>query len=258
MSDFITFLSTVFIYLSFPFRVIFLFLLLRLSNIVIHYIKDESSIMSVFLIFGKLIMYTLSLRIDLSKEDYIKYMNFLYSDKKFICTFNHTTIVDGLVLASTFPRACYVVLKTVLFTLFGYTDENNRKYGTIYVEKGKTSLEIKNRIDNRASGDPVIFIAPGSGNIPKIPGNITEFCSNGAFVEGYSILPVLLKYEDNSLDHNSDNGESILHSTLKIFLVQNYKIKIKVCDMVEKIEGESIVEYKDRVYNIMNEQYNLM
>ena len=83
--------------------------------------------------------------------------------------------------------------------MFGYTDENNEKYGTIYVEKGKTSNKIKNRVDNRKAGDPVIFIAPGSGNIPKVPGNITEFCSKGAFVEGYSVLPVVIKYEDNSL-----------------------------------------------------------
>ena len=42
---------------------------LRFSNVVIHYIRDESSLMSVFLIFGKLIMFTLSLTIDISKED---------------------------------------------------------------------------------------------------------------------------------------------------------------------------------------------
>lgn len=41
----------------------------------------------------------------------------------------------------------------------------------------------------------------------------------------------------------------------KTLLVQNYKIKIKVCDMVEKIEGETIEEYKDRVYDIMNDIY---
>ena len=60
------------------------------------------------------------------------------------------------------------------------------------------------------------------------------------------------------MHHNSDNGESMLHSCLKLFLVQNYKIKIKVCDMVEKKAGESIEEYKDRVYDIMNDLYNKM
>ena len=118
MYDIINILKTIFLYIFLPFRIIFLFLLLRFSNVVIHYIRDESSLMSVFLIFGKLIMFTLSLTIDISKEDYIKYMSYLYSDKKFICTFNHTTLVDGFILASTFPRACYVVLKTILFSIF--------------------------------------------------------------------------------------------------------------------------------------------
>ena len=258
MNDIINLIKTIILYILVPFRIIFLFILLRISNVVLYFIRDESSIMSVILIFGKFLMFILSLNIDLPKEDFVKYMNYLYSDEKFICTFNHTTLVDGFVLASAFPRGCYVILRTIVYNIFGYTDENNEKYGNIYVEKGKTSNIIKGRVDNRKSGDPIVFIAPGSGNIPKIPGNITEFSGKGAFVEGYPILPIVIKYEDDSLHHNSDNGESMLHSCLKLFLVQNYKIKIKVCDMVEKKEGESIEEYKDRVYDIMNDLYNKM
>jgi 1-acyl-sn-glycerol-3-phosphate acyltransferase len=255
INDIINLIKTMILYILVPFRIIFLLLLLRFSNIVLHFIKDESSIMSVILIFGKFIMFILSFNIDISKADYIKYMEYLYSDKKFICTINHTTLADGFVIASAFPRSNIVILRTILYSIFGYTEENNEKYGNIYVEKGKTSNKIKQRVDNRKSGDPIVFIAPGSGNIAKVPGNITEFSGKGAFVEGYPILPILIKYEDDSLHHNSDNGESMLHSCLKLFLVQNYKIKIKVCDMVEKIEGESIEEYKDRVYDIMNDIY---
>jgi 1-acyl-sn-glycerol-3-phosphate acyltransferase len=258
INDIVNLIKTIILYILVPFRVIFLLLLLRLSNIVLHFIRDDSSIMSVILILGKFIMFILSFNIDISKADYIKYMEYLYSDKKFICTINHTTLADGFVIASTFPRSTIVLLRTILYSIFGYTDENNEKYGNIYVEKGKTSNKIKERIDNRKPGDPIVFIAPGSGNIAKIPGNITEFNGKGAFVEGYPILPILIKYEDDSLHHNSDNGESMLHSCLKLFLVQNYKIKIKVCDMVEKKEGESIIEYKDRVYDIMNDLYNKM
>jgi len=259
MKDIFNILKTILIYIFLPFRVIFLFLLLLFSNVVIHYIKDDSSISSVFLIFGKLIMFILSLTTDISNEDYIKYMTYLYSDKKFICVINHTTMVDGFVLASAFPRSCFVVLKTILFTILGYTDKNNDKCGSLlYVEKGKTSKKIKDSINNRKSGEPVLFIAPGSGNIPKIPGNITEFNSKGAFIEKCTIMPIVMKYEDNSLDHNADNGESILHSSLKLFLVNNYKIKIKVCDIIDANDDETIEEYRDRVYNIMNDQYKNM
>jgi 1-acyl-sn-glycerol-3-phosphate acyltransferase len=258
MNDIVNLIKTIILYILVPFRIIFLFILLRISNVVLYFIRDESSIMSVILIFGKFLMFILSLNIDLPKEDFVKYMNYLYSDEKFICTFNHTTLVDGFVLASAFPRGCYVILRTIVYNIFGYTDENNEKYGNIYVEKGKTSNIIKGRVDNRKSGDPIVFIAPGSGNIPKIPGNITEFSGKGAFVEGYPILPIVIKYEDNSLHHNSDNGESMLHSWLKLFLVQNYKIKIKVCDMIERKGEESVLEYKDRVYDIMNDEYKKM
>jgi hypothetical protein len=142
-----------------------------------------------------------------------------------------------------------------LFCRSGFPFQEGKKNRN---EKGKTSNIIKGRVDNRRSGDPIVFIAPGSGNIPKIPGNITEFSGKGAFVEGYPILPVVIKYEDNSLHHNSDNGESMLHSWLKLFLVQNYKIKIRVCDMIEMLKEETVIEYKDRVYNIMNDEYKKM
>jgi hypothetical protein len=50
----------------------------------------------------------------------------------------------------------------------------------------------------------------------------------------------------------------MLHSWLKLFLVQNYKIKIRVCDMIEMLKEETVIEYKDRVYNIMNDEYKKM
>ena len=66
MKDILNIIKTILIYIFLPFRVIFLFLLLLFSNVVIHYIKDDSSISSVFLIFGKIIMFTLSLTYDIS------------------------------------------------------------------------------------------------------------------------------------------------------------------------------------------------
>ena len=69
INDIINLIKTIILYILVPFRVIFLLLLLRLSNIVLHFIRDESSIMSVILIFGKFIMFILSFNIDISKAD---------------------------------------------------------------------------------------------------------------------------------------------------------------------------------------------
>jgi len=47
----------------------------------------------------------------------------------------------------------------------------------------------------------------------------------------------------------------MLHSYLKVFLVENYNITIKIGDIIEPDEKESVEEYKDKVYNIMNKDY---
>jgi 1-acyl-sn-glycerol-3-phosphate acyltransferase len=225
---------------------------------VLQPLKNESNIICGILWFAKIFMYLLSFNINISKDDLVKYMEYLYSNKKFICTFNHTTLVDGFVLISTFPRSSFLILKVIIYATIGYTDQINDLLGNIFVEKGNTSNKIKERVDNRKSGDRVLFIAPGSGNTSTIPGSITEFSSKGAFVHKYSILPIVVKYEDESLHHNHDNGESMLHSCLKLFLVKDYNINIKVCDMVDYKEDETIDEYRDRVYKLMNDTYKAM
>jgi len=251
-------LLTFLTYITMPFRFILFVMMIFISMYVLQPLTNESNILCGILLFAKIFMYILSFNINISKEDLVKYMEFLYSDKKFICTFNHTTIIDGYVLISTFPRSSYLILKVIIYSLIGYTDKMNDLLGNIFVDKGHTSKKIKERVDSRKSGDQILFIAPGSGNTSAIPGNITEFSSNGAFVHKYPILPIVVKYEDESLHYNYDNGESMLHSCLKLFLVKDYNINIKVCDMVEYNDGETIEEYKGRVFNIMNDTYQNM
>ena len=245
-------------YITMPFRFILFMLMMIISIHVLQPLTNESNIICGILWFAKIFMYILSFNINISKEDLVKYMEYLYSDTKFICTFNHTTLIDGFVLISTFPRSSYLILKVIIYTTIGYTEKIHNQLGNIFVEKGTTSKKIKERVDSRKSGDKILFIAPGSGNTSAIPGSITEFTSNGAFVHKYPILPIVVKYEDESLNYNHDNGESMLHSCLKLFLVKDYTINIKVCDMVEYKEGETIEEYKNRVYEIMNETYKAM
>ena len=245
-------------YITMPFRFILFMLMMIISIHVLQPLTNESNIICGILWFAKIFMYILSFNINISKEDLVKYMEYLYSDTKFICTFNHTTLIDGFVLISTFPRSSYLILKVIIYSTIGYTEKIHNQLGNIFVEKGTTSKKIKERVDSRKSGDKILFIAPGSGNTSAIPGSITEFTSNGAFVHKYPILPIVVKYEDESLNYNHDNGESMIHSCLKLFLVKDYAINIKVCDMVEYKEGETIEEYKNRVYEIMNETYNAM
>ena len=141
-----------------------------------------------------------------------------------------------------------------------YFDDNIiNKLGGIFITintKSNTIDKIKQKVENRKSGTPPLFIAPSGGFSSQIPGNISKFKGNGAFINKTKILPILIKFEDETLNYNGDYGESMIHSYLKLLLVENYKIKIAVGDMIDPDESETYIEYKARVYNIINEQYN--
>ena len=87
--------------------------------------------------------------------------------------------------------------------------------------------------------------------------NIGYFTRKGAFISKPKILPILIKLPDNSIIYDFYN-ETVLKSFFKLFLFENYKIKIKVCDMIKANENEGMEEYRDRVYVIMNQLYKEM
>ena len=64
-----------------------------------------------YIIFFKIFVYILSYKIDISDNDYNKYMEYLYSDEKYICAFNHISLLDGFLLFATFPKIGVVVNK---------------------------------------------------------------------------------------------------------------------------------------------------
>ena len=241
-----------------PIRLFLIYLIFLIGVYLLHFLKKEGDITFCVLAMGKIMLFILSMHIKISSEDYIKYMNYLYSDEKYICVFTHTTLVDAIVLFGTLPRAGPIMNKQKELKYILYDESISNKLGGILLDRNKmggTTQIIKNKIENRKYGDPPLFIAPGKGVPPKIPGNISDFKGSGAFVNKTKILPIIIKYEDDTLDYNEDYGESMLHSYLKVFLVENYKINIKIGDMINPDDNESIEEYKDRVYNIMNNDY---
>ena len=132
--------------------------------------------------------------------------------------------------------------------------------GGIFVDmekKTNVTSKINEAINNRKSGSNILFISQSEGILPSEPENISYFTRKGAFVNKTKILPILLKFPDNSIIYNF-NYETILESFIKIFLQENYNIKIKVGDMINSYENESVEEYKNRVYEIMNQQYKEM
>jgi hypothetical protein len=215
--------------------------------------EDEVKINQYCKLFGKIMIWGFSMDIIIDDDDITKYNQQLYSDRKMLCIFNHSTLADGFIMPGIFDKTSAVLFK--IQSLPGYNDIVNKKVKNIFIEKGKTTKKILNYIENRKAGGNMLFIAPGSGNTPLNPDNITEFTGNSAFIGKYPIMPVIIKYIDNSLNHNADRGESMMHSFLKLFLIKDYKVRIKVLDLIECEKDESIDDYKNRVYNIMNDAY---
>ena len=240
-------------YISFPFR---FFLIYLIANILFYCIKnteDEVKINQYAKLFGKVILWGFSMDIIIEDKDLIKYNKYLYSDKKLLAVFNHSSTSDGIIMPGIFDKTSAVILSKRVIP--GHTEEVDKKVKNVIIEKGKTTQKIIDFVENRKAGGNILFIAPGSGNTPSIPGDITEFTSKGAFVGKFPILPVLVKYEDDSLNHNADKGEDPVSSFLKTFLVKDYKVRIKVLDLIECGDEETVDEYKDRVYSIMNTAY---
>lgn len=248
-------------YILIPFKIILFVILIILGIYILKHTNCDSNTSTLIIIFYKFVVhYLMSYNIEISDEDYNKYMRYLYSDEKFLCIFNHISVVDGFALLSTFPKIGFVLNKQILFDYINYDDTVNNKVGGIFVDiKKKTNVtsKIKEAIYNRKSGGNILFISPSACEISNEVENISYFKRNGAFISKSNILPILIKLPDYSIIYNIYN-ETLFESFAKLFLHENYKIKIKVGDMIVANENESIEEYKNRVYEIMNQQYKDM
>ena len=248
-------------YILIPFKIILFVVLIILGIYILKHTNGDSNITTLIIVFYKIVVhYLMSYNIEISDEDYNKYMRYLYSNEKFLCVFNHISTVDGFALLSTFPKMGFVLNKQKLFDYINYDDIVNDKVGGIFVDIGKktnVTSKIKNAIYNRNSGGNILFISPSAGEISDEVENIGYFTRNGAFISKSNILPILIKLPDYSIIYNMDN-EKLFESFTKLFLPENYTIKIKVGDMINANENESIEEYKNRVYNIMNREYKEM
>ena len=248
-------------YILIPFKIILFVILIILAIYILKHTNGDSDITTLIIQFCKFtVHYLMSYNIEISDEDYNKYMRYLYSDEKFLCVFNHVSTVDGFALLSTFPKMGFVLNKHKFYDYISYDDKTNKKTGSIFVnmnEKTNVASKIKDRIYNRKSGENILFISPSEANLPTEIENIGYFNRKGAFISKPNILPILIKFPDNSIIYDFHN-ETILENFIKLFLPENYTIKIKVGDMINVNDDESIEQYRDRVYKIMNQQYKEM
>ena len=252
-------LKTFFLYASVPFRVFFIYLLFTIGIILTKNSNNRENIDLIKIFIGKIMLFILSINVKISREDYNKYINYAYSDEKFISVITHKSLIDIIIYFGTLPLCASIMNKQKEFDYIFLDDKLCEKNGTILIDRDKpgggTTAKIKESLHKRKSGDPILFIAPGAGVPSENPDNIPHFKGKGAFVNKSKILPIVMKYQDNTIDYNGNYGESMFNGYLKVFLVENYNVEIIVGDLIEPIETESIQEYSDRVYKIMNNIY---
>jgi 1-acyl-sn-glycerol-3-phosphate acyltransferase len=246
-------------YVLTPFRIALFIIVVFIGFRIGGNLNDREYFRHLLIVFNKVLLLLLSVDVKIDEDDLHKYMLHLYSDRKFLVVFNHTSTVDGFAIMKTFPACSFIMSKLQLtssinvYNLIGYTQKYHDTIGSIFVEKGTTTEKIIQHVQKRKKGDSVLFIAPGAGITPKNPYDISEFTGSGAFAGKFPVLPILIKSEDDSLDCHE--GESITHHILKMFLLYDYQVKIKVLDMIEPYDDETIEEFKNRTFSIMNDEY---
>lgn len=182
---------------------------------------------------------------------------YIDSNEKFLVVFNHRTAFDVITCLSIFKRNTYL-LKTEFPKSIPLSKYVFKYMNLLTVEeKNNTSQKIIDYTNTRKYGQNVLALAPDQCKFPDeiINDGMGEF-KTGAFVGMFPIMPIIIKYNDAYLDFKWENGETFIHSLLKVFLYRNYKIKVRVLDMVYPDENSTIDQYKDKVRNIMSIAYN--
>lgn len=182
--------------------------------------------------------------------------NYIDSDEKLLITVNHRSIYDVLIFLSMFRRLSCVIFSDGPSKI-PFFIKVTEKLKCLCVGKKNTVTKITEFVKNRKKGDNILVIAPDQCIYPDdvTECNIGKF-RTGAFVPMVPIVPIIIKYEDTRLDYMWENKESIYHAFFKVFLSNNYNIKIKVLDKVLPDENSTIEQYRDKVHKIMSYEYD--
>ena len=90
-------LKTFFLYASVPFRVFFIYLLFTIGIILTKNSNNRENIDLIKIFIGKIMLFILSINVKISREDYNKYINYAYSDEKFISVITHKSLIDIII-----------------------------------------------------------------------------------------------------------------------------------------------------------------
>ena len=143
-----------------PIRLLLVFLVFYIGVSILHKLSNVGDITFCVITMGKIMLYILSINVEISDEDMNKYMQYLHSDEKYLCVFTHSTLVDAIVLFGTLPRTGPVMNKQSELKYILYDESISDKLGGILLDRSKmcgTTRVIKERVNNRKCGNSIIY-----------------------------------------------------------------------------------------------------
>lgn len=237
--------------------IIIIYIILYLISIFISLFISSKYYSKYFQIINKIGLYLTNLN-NITVNNYNLFKETVNQNKKILIVCNHRNYFDGLILTAIFGKISFLILedgfKNIPFML-----NIIKKYypNYIIIKKNESSVEkIKEKINNRKINDDLICIFADAMKEIPIGKNIAPF-KTGAFVNGFDILPIVIKYKNFDIEPIYYKHENKFESILKQFLNNRGNIIIDVMDIVEK-NNFSIEEYKNKIYDKMNKRYEFL
>jgi 1-acyl-sn-glycerol-3-phosphate acyltransferase len=235
-----------------------LFLIVYITLIIFIFIFPKKIIKKYIYIFTYLTIYLMgysSIKIN-NLNIFNKYLN---NDENIIIVCNHKSLFDSFIL--------YALTKGNISFLFNENIPNivpfckyllEQKCNCLVTKKKNTVNDIKYYVKKRKKGDEILCIFSDACGKIENNKNIAEFKS-GAFVNKFKIIPIIIKYKNYKIDptHKWYNNELFI-SILKLFYGESGDIIIDINEIIECKKEWNINDYKNYVYNFMNNKYNLI
>tara|TARA_Y100000389_G_scaffold204963_1_gene261304 strand:- start:92 stop:823 length:732 start_codon:yes stop_codon:yes gene_type:complete len=188
-----------------------------------------------------------------------QYYQYLHSDKPLIIISNHQSLFDSFVLMSIFGHLSYVVGSDGM-SLFPGVRSICNKLKFIQVDSNKKNNITQKIIDYSSShkpNQPFVTIFPDKLNPIPDGKNICPF-KTGAFVGKFDILPIVIKYKNYSIHPFYWNNKKCrgLSSLFEKFLDDKCDVYVDIMPVVSCKSQWSIEQYRDYVYNLMNDRFD--